>query len=679
MTVPRRAPIGRGTSLCVWAASSIVLAACSGSPTSVPTGQIGTSGPVAINSATGATLVQQGTSLNFTATVTPDPNSAGVTWTLVGDGALINVTTKSVTYSAPTGITGTISPLLTATSIADTTHSSQTLLLVQGTPIIDPIILFPGNVASLYTTHVSVSGGLDPFVWSVSSGTLPPGMALAASTNSLLTISGTPTTVGTYNFQIKVVDHNNKVATVDLTMIVKAAVACLLEGQYASVYSGFVGGRVAVGGTAMNVSSTGTITGFHDFNPAGTTVSESFSGTCATRTANNGTVQLVGVANSPVFNYAMTTALLNGRVQLINGGSTQSGSGPLEKQTPTDFVLAKLAGTFAFGALGADAGGAPTGTVGAITVDATGRVTAGHADSNGAAPLTDASLTGTLTAPSTTTGRGTLTLIAAGSGGSRTMHFAYYIVTADRVFIVSTDSSLPIAGFMTRQTGPFSNTSLSNPGVLSLWGAAGAFQPRTVLALGRLSSADPGSGTINLLLDTSDQATVTFGKTLNGGIYAVRASDGRTTMTYTAGNITRSFVLYLDGPASGYVVEPGSSVGSAGLLEAQSAGPYDVATAGLFVSGTQFPEDSSPIITLPAVYFTVGASTGSSNGAFTGGSSARGIYLLDANTGRGVGTLSISGFPPSTLALYILRPDKVITLQMATPYSNGVLSWLNSD
>ena len=679
MTVLRRSPTGRGARLYFWAAISILLAACSGSPTSTPTGQIGTSGPVAINSSTGTTLVQQGAQLNLTATVTPDPTGVGVTWTLVGNGTLTNVTNKSVTYTAPTGITGTISPLLTATSVANTAQNSQALLLVQGTPVIDPIILFPGNVASLYTTQVSVSGGLDPFTWSLSSGTLPPGVALVASTSSLLTISGTPTTVGTYTFQIKVVDHNNKVATVDLTMVVKATVACLLEGQYASVYSGFVGGGVAVGATAMNISSTGTITGFHDFNPAGTTISESFSGTCATRTANNGTVQLVGVANSPVFNYAMTAGLLNGRVQLINGGSAQSGSGPLEKQTPTDFVLAKLAGNFAFGALGADSGGAPTGTVGAITVDATGRVTAGHADSNGAGLLTDASLTGALTAPSPITGRGTLTLIAAGSGGSRTMHFAYYIVTADRVFIASTDPTLPIAGFMTRQSGPFSNSSLSNPGILSLWGATGVFQPRTVLALGRLSSADPGSSTINLLLDSSDQATVTFTQTLNGGIYAVRASDGRTTMTYTAGNITRSFVLYLDGPASGYVVEPGSSVGSAGLLEAQSAGPFGAATAGLFVSGTQFPEDSSPIITLPAVYFTVGASSGSSNGSFTAGNSARGIYLLDSNTGRGVGTLTVTGFPSTTLALYFLRPDKVITLQMGTQYSNGVISWLNSD
>ncbi len=671
MTVLRRVPFGRDTWLGLLAATSTLLGACSGSPASTTTGPVGTSIGVALNSSTGSTVVQQGAQLNLTATVTADPTNAGVSWMLTGVGTLSNQTKTSVTYTAPTGITGSVSPLLTATSIADNTQTATALLLVQGTPIIDPTDLFPANVSSPYTAQITVSGGLDPYTWVLSSGTLPPGVALGTSTASLTTLTGTPTTAGTYSFQLKVTDHNNKVATVDLSLVVKAAAACLLEGPYASVYTGYAGGQMVVGGTSMTISSAGTITGYHDFNPGATTISETVTGTCATRLANNGTTQLVGVANSPVFNYAMSAPLLNGRVQLINGGSSQSGSGPLEKQTAADFVLAKLAGNFAFGALGAQAGGARTGTVGAITIDASGHVTSGHADANGASPLTDAALTGTLTAPSATTGRGTLTLTASGTGGSRTMHFAYYIVTADRLFIASTDPSAPIAGYMTRQAGPFSNSSLTGPGILSLWGAAPVYQPSTVLALGRLSGADPGSGTVNLVLDATDQATLTFGQTFNGGIYAVRAADGRTTMTYTAGATTRNFVVYLDGASSGYVVEPGSSVGSSGLLEAQSAGPFDTSMPGLYVSGTQFPEDASPIVLLPAVFF--------STGSYSAGSAARGVYALDSNTGRGVGTLNITGFAVSPLTLYILRPDKVITLQMGTQYSNGTLSWMSSD
>ncbi len=670
MTVLRRAPLGRGTWLGLLAASSILLEACSGSSASTVTGPVGTSVGVSLNSSTGSTLVQQGATVIISATVSADPTNAGVTWNLAGVGTLSNITKTEVTYTAPTGVTGSVSPILTATAIADITKTATALLVVLGTPVIDPTELFPANVGSLYTAQVSVSGGLAPFTWAQTGGTLPPGIALGASTTAFTTVSGTPTTIGAYSFQLTVTDANKKTASVDLSMTVKATAACLLEGQYAALYTGYVSGQVAVGGTAMNVSSTGTISGYHDFNPGGTPISETLSGLCATRTANNGTTQIIGVANTQVYNYAMTTALLNGRVQLINGGSTQSGSGPLEKQTPADFVLAKLAGNFAFGALGGQPGGTRTGTVGAITVDGSGHVTSGHADSNGDSPLTDATLTGTLTAPDATTGRGTLTLTATGAGGVRTMHFAYYIVTADRLFITSTDASLQIAGMMTRQVGPFSNTTLSNPGILSLWGATSAYQPKTALALGRLSGADPGSGTVNLLLDSSYQAIGVFGQTLNGGVYAVRATDGRTTMTYTSGVTTRSFVLYLDGPANGYVVELNSSSGNAGLLEAQSAGPFDTDLVGLFVGGTQYPEDSYPIVLLPAVQFA--------GNSFTA-NYANGFYSLDTNSGRGVGTLNTSGNPVTAMALYIVRPDKVLTLQMATPYSNAAISWLSTD
>ena len=661
-----RAALSRAPWVFVLAAFGLALAGCSGSSPSSVTGPIGTSVGVTVQSSTGTTVVQQGGKLFLTASVTSDPTNAGVTWDLNGAGTLSEVTKSSATYTAPTGVVGSISPILNATSISDKSKTFTALLLVQGTPVIDPTNLFPGNVGSLYNAQISVSGGLGPYVWALASGTMPPGVTLGVSTTSFTTITGTPTTLGTYTFQIKVTDANKKTSSVDLSMQVKPLVACLLEGQYASVYNGYVSGQVAVGATSMTVASDGTITGYHDFNPGGTTISESVTGTCATRTSNNGTTQLIGAANSPVFNYAMAAGLINGRVQLINGGNTQAGSGPLEKQTTTDFVLSKLAGNFAFGALGSESGGAHMGVIGAVTIDASGNITAGHADSGGSNRLVNAALTGSLTAPSATTGRGTMTLTASG----RTLHFSYYVVTADRLFIASLDPALPVAGFMTRQVGTFDNTSLSNPGILSLWGAAKVFQPKTVISLGRFSSADPGSGTINLLLDTGNLGTATFGQTLNAIIYAVRPSDGRTTMSYTSGNTNRNFVLYLDGPASGYVVEPDSSVGLTGLLEAQSPGPFSTTVPGLFVGATQFPQDGSPMVLMPIVHFA--------GSQFTS-NFVTGLYSLDSNTGRGVGSLTVSGFPVSPLAFYIVRPDRVVALQMGTQYVNSVFYWLDTD
>ena len=55
-----------------------------------------------------------------------------------------------------------------------------------------------------YSDQLTVTGGTSPFTWSVSAGTLPPGLTLGASTGLL---SGTPTTAGTYSFTVKVTDQ----------------------------------------------------------------------------------------------------------------------------------------------------------------------------------------------------------------------------------------------------------------------------------------------------------------------------------------------------------------------------------------------------------------------------------------------------------------------------------------
>ena len=69
-----------------------------------------------------------------------------------------------------------------------------------------------------YSDQLTVTGGTSPFTWSVSAGTLPPGVTLGASTGLL---SGTPTTAGTYSFTVRVTDHSGLTATepVSLTVI----------------------------------------------------------------------------------------------------------------------------------------------------------------------------------------------------------------------------------------------------------------------------------------------------------------------------------------------------------------------------------------------------------------------------------------------------------------------------
>src|SRR5258706_13213407 len=345
------APVGRivrAVSLAALAALAAALSACGGGGSrAAVTGPVGTTAGVTLSSSTNSAQVQQGGTLVLTATVTNDTNSAGVTWALPGDpavvGVLSNITTTTVTYTAPTGITGTTTPVVTATSIADTTQYASATLVVLGTPVIDPTPLFPGNVSSPYAAGVTASGGLAPFVWTLGSGTPPDGITLGASTTAFVLISGTPTTAGTFNFQVKVTDANSHAATVDLTLVINPAAACLLIGQYALLYSGFSNGLPAEGAASFNISAAGTVSGYQDYTTAEKHLAESITGTCTTRTSNNGTLTLTGATSSPIYDYAVTTALTSGRVQLMSGGDTQSGTGLVLLEGPAAFNLPALA------------------------------------------------------------------------------------------------------------------------------------------------------------------------------------------------------------------------------------------------------------------------------------------------------------------------------------------------
>jgi hypothetical protein len=67
-----------------------------------------------------------------------------------------------------------------------------------------------GRVGVAYATGLFPFGGTPPWSWSLAGGALPPGLALTASPGR---VQGTPTTVGSYSFTVRVSDSAGQSAT----------------------------------------------------------------------------------------------------------------------------------------------------------------------------------------------------------------------------------------------------------------------------------------------------------------------------------------------------------------------------------------------------------------------------------------------------------------------------------
>ena len=79
-----------------------------------------------------------------------------------------------------------------------------------------------GFVNLAYSATLTASGGVTPYTWSLASGSLSAGLTLNTNTG---VITGTPTTLGTSNFTVRVTDAGNpaQTATQALSILVNAA------------------------------------------------------------------------------------------------------------------------------------------------------------------------------------------------------------------------------------------------------------------------------------------------------------------------------------------------------------------------------------------------------------------------------------------------------------------------
>jgi hypothetical protein len=671
--------------------SALALVACSNASNRAITAQVGVDTGVALSTAGSATSLLTDQTLALGATVENASNSAGVTWSLNGVGSLTDITSTTATYVAPTGtgteiVTGSVTALITATSVANPAKNASVALIVLGTPVVPTTSLFPGNVDVAYQAPIAAAGGDAPFTWVVASGALPTGLALNGSTSSATYIEGTPTVAGTFTFTLQTSDALSRVASQTFTMTVNPEAACVLSGRFTFMFSGFRGGAAATHIGSISIDpTTGVVTGEQDYkDPHRTTADETMNaGTCINRETNAGVLTLNAPSGQLVYNFSATPPDSSGVIhsaglQLIHSGE-DSGSGQMLLQDLSGVNAAPPAGNFAFGLFGVDASENHFGMAGRFTSSVAGALSAGLLDSNDTTALTAAALTGAISAPDAN-GRGTLTLQA----GTGTTTLAYYLVNANKMLMIDIDPTpntdtrtIRMAGQMTAQIGnvtatAFDNGALVTPSILSLFGRQGDVEPVTVMGLGRLSGASATAGTINAVLDSSSLDVSVAAESFAAQSYAVAAT-GRGTLTLADTTAARSFAFYLDGISNGYIVQHGSTSGSTGFLEAQFQGPYTYPpSTGIFpttmpdsfVSYTAYPQSNGPITLNSLLYLNYDAL--SSN--FVNGS-----FAIDPTSGRGLGTITQSGVGTTAAVLYIVSESKMDLMRFGTRGVDGTI------
>ena len=620
---------------------------------------------VSLSAPGGSTVIAQGATLEIDALVSNDPANGGVTWILTGPGSAASSTLTKYVYQAPSNITGALTVTLSAVSKTDALQAASVTITVNGTPVIPPPVLFPANLNIVYAAYFTVQGGAAPFTWVVKTGTLPPGLALDGRTGATTALSGIPTALGSSTFTLQATDTNAAVATVTVTLVVNPQTACVLTGRFGYLFTGFRQGIPVVRAGSLDILSDGTITGIHDYKDSAVTrIGEALTdGTCTTTTQNRGTLRLVSPSGIESFDFGTVSTLAAGQMQ-ENDTSPVVGSAQFFLQDASAFTQGSIAGDYAFGLIGIDAAQRRLAVVGRLSVDATGAISNGVADTDNATPLVAAVLSGSMTAPDAN-GRGTATLQV----GSLALPVAYYVIDANTLHVVSNDpstTSIRLAGRMTRQVGAgtLDATALTGPAVLSLFGSSVvAGQPTSTVAAGLLFGGTGGN--LSVGLDVADTGAAFVHTDYTAAPYTV-AANGRGTLTIGTGTAARAFVFYLASAGNGYLLEPTSTVGNYGILDRQVGAPFADFQSSYYVGGTVFATSTSPISLLPQVLLQAGAISGN----------VTGNYAIDAASGRGIATVSRNILGGSGLVFYIVSTRKLVVLGNGVNSVNSSLAWL---
>jgi Putative Ig domain len=122
-----------------------------------------------------------------------------------------------------------------------------------------------GSVGAPYAVNFFADGGVQPLVWSIPSGQVPPGLSLCATPPA--TLDGLPTTSGKFTFTVRVTDSQGSQATESASITIQPSSstpdsvslspACV-RGGLTSTGTIRLSSPAPAGGTVVNLSSDHT-------------------------------------------------------------------------------------------------------------------------------------------------------------------------------------------------------------------------------------------------------------------------------------------------------------------------------------------------------------------------------------------------------------------------------------
>jgi hypothetical protein len=600
-----------------------------------------------------------------------------VTWSVTAgtlpSGLSLNTSTGVIT-GTPTGTPTGLSLTLQAKDSSSPPQIQTTTLdlNLRAQLAITPVTLPPALLGISFDASLQATGGVGPYVWSISSGSLPSGLLIDANTG---VISGTPLALLSASITVQVTDSGNPAQTATLALSLSVTSPgvnnSLFTGSYAFLFNGFdpSGNPMAIAGS-IAADGAGSITsGSIDINSAAGVQSDQTvtTGTFVVNGDNRGTVSLTTSAGTRQFAFALDATGAQGRFIEIDASSPTviRGSGVLKQQSNSAFSNGSIMGAYAFGFSGTTSALNRSGLVGVFAANGAGGISSGVVDSNSfGTVLANKSIKNTSTYSIAASGRGTLTLK---TGGIPTVSGVVYVINSGDLFFLRTDAFVAgtdlLSGEIVSQTGaPYALLPLLGTGVLHVNGAAST----TATSVGAGLVVSTGLGVLAGTFDANNNGVISSTLLAVGSYSISSTATGRGSMTF-AGN---TYTIYLYSPSSAFVMDASGSQVKTGELEGQSVQPIGLSSiTGNYVLGTDVninanvTVESGVFSLLNTDVFSRTTDTNSIGDIVSTGNLLGGTISLSAN-----GRITIN-----TGVVYVVSPNRFVEVDTTSGQTDAAL------